>query len=47
MSSTARASFSTSQMEAIARFAEPVVVDIPTIEKYGGGGIRCMIAELY
>lgn len=47
MSSTAHRSFSESQLATIGRFAEPVVLDIPTIEKYGGGGIRCMIAELF
>jgi len=47
MSRTAHEAFSPSQLETIEKFARPVVVDIPTIEKYGGGGVRCMIAELY
>lgn len=27
--------------------ADPVIVEIPTIERIGGGSIRCMLAELY
>jgi hypothetical protein len=47
MSSTARAAFSATQIASLESHALLVVVDIPTIEKYGGGGIRCMIAELF
>jgi hypothetical protein len=47
MSSTAGRSYSATQLEAIRRYAEVVEFDIPTIEKYGGGGIRCMLAELF
>jgi hypothetical protein len=47
MSSTAKRAFSASQMETILQFVEPLEFDVPTIEKYGGGGIRCMLAELY
>lgn len=47
MSRTAHDAFSQAQLEKIQSFVKPVVVDIPTIEKYGGGGIRCMIAELF
>jgi hypothetical protein len=47
MSSTAHAAFNASQVSQISSFARPVVVDIPTIEKCGGGGVRCMIAELF
>ncbi|QOI98326.1 MAG: amidinotransferase [Flammeovirgaceae bacterium] len=32
------------QVNAISRFAEMIPIPIPTIEKYGGGSVRCMIA---
>lgn len=47
MSTTADAAFQPSQLEAIHRHAEPIVLSIPTIERYGGGGVRCMLAELF
>lgn len=47
MSSTAHGTFSQDQLAKIFEFARPVVVDIPTIEKFGGGGVRCMLAELF
>ncbi|MFY0674652.1 MAG: amidinotransferase [Bacteroidia bacterium] len=45
MSETAFSSFSKTQIEAFK--CEPIVVSIPTIERIGGGGIRCMLAELF
>lgn len=47
ISETAWNSLEESQKAAIATVAEPVVVRIPVIERYGGGGIRCMLAELF
>jgi len=47
MSSTAHAAFSEQQLLKINSLARPLVVDIPTIEKFGGGGVRCMLAELF
>lgn len=35
------------QLDALSRFAEPISVDIPTIEAYGGGSVRCMIAGIF
>jgi hypothetical protein len=32
------------QVNAISRFAELIPVSIPTIETYGGGSVRCMVA---
>jgi hypothetical protein len=31
----------------LERHAELVVADVPTIERYGGGGVRCMLAEVH
>ena len=48
MSATARASLDDSQLEALtARGKRLVSVPIPTIEKLGGGSVRCMIAEIH
>ena len=47
MSSTAHAAYSAEQVSRISSFARPLVVDIPTIERFGGGGARCMLAELH
>ena len=47
MSKTAHDSLSTAQLEKIRQFAEPLVIDVSTIEKFGGGSIRCMMAELF
>jgi hypothetical protein len=47
VSSQARAALNDRQLEALTRHAEEIVtVDIGTIEKYGGGSVRCMLAEL-
>lgn len=35
------------QVDAISRYAEMIPVPIPTIEKYGGGSVRCMIAGIF
>lgn len=47
MSKTAEAAFQSFQLDAIRSQAEVVSTEIPTIERYGGGGIRCMLAELF
>lgn len=47
MSKTAHNSLSAQQLENIGQFAEPLVIDVSTIEKFGGGSIRCMMAELF
>ncbi len=47
MSSTARRALTESQFEFLSSRTEIASVTIDTIEKYGGGGIRCMIAEIF
>ena len=47
MSDTAMASFKPDQMDIIRNSGPVVSLSIPTIEKYGGGSVRCMIAELF
>lgn len=46
MSSRAYGSLTDEQKDTIEQFDKILHVDIPTIEKYGGGSVRCMIAEL-
>ena len=45
MSTTARTSLSSTQIKTLEKYNTIVTGDIPTIEKYGGGSVRCMIAE--
>ena len=47
MSAAAKAAFSESQLTQLKKHGELIVVDIPTIEAVGGGGIRCMLAEVF
>jgi hypothetical protein len=35
------------QVHAITKFAELVPLSIQTIEKYGGGSVRCMVAGIF
>jgi hypothetical protein len=35
------------QINTIKKYTEIIVPSIPTIEKIGGGSVRCMIAELF
>ena len=35
------------QRQKLASFNELIVIPVPTIEKYGGGSVRCMIAEVF
>jgi len=35
------------QIKELSRYVELLPVSIPTIEKYGGGGIRCMVAGIH
>lgn len=46
MSETAWGAFTREQRLVLEGFARPVVAAIPTIERVGGGSVRCMIAEL-
>jgi hypothetical protein len=35
------------QRARLTAHAEPIVVDVATIERLGGGGVRCMLAEIH
>lgn len=47
MSETAKNAFRQDQLNRLAAHCEIVTVSIPTIEQVGGGGIRCMMAEVF
>lgn len=47
MSQTALGSFLPGQLQAMGKFAEVLPIEIGTIEKYGGGGVRCMVAGVH
>lgn len=47
MSEQARASLSDEQYQALRERTRIASVKIDTIEKYGGGSIRCMLAEIF
>lgn len=47
MSDCAHQSLTASQIQKIEKFTQILSTPIPTIEKYGGGGVRCMMAELF
>lgn len=47
MSKTAFGSLNTSQIEKIEKYTEILTADISTIETYGGGSVRCMMAEIF
>jgi len=47
LSERALRSFSPAQRRALESHAELVAVAIPTIERLGGGGVRCMLAEVH
>lgn len=35
------------QIDAISKHADMIPLSIPTVERYGGGSVRCMIAGIY
>ncbi len=47
LSQTALDALTSDQIATLSTFNELVAVNIPTIERYGGGSARCMIAEIY
>lgn len=47
MSQTAFESLSSEQIDQLQTFTTLVAIPIPTIERNGGGSIRCMIAEIF
>jgi len=47
MSKTAASSLNPSQLTELKKYISPLVADVTTIEKAGGGSVRCMVAELF
>jgi hypothetical protein len=47
LSSTALASLEPAQRRALESHADLLPVPIPTVERVGGGGVRCMLAEIH
>jgi hypothetical protein len=47
MSRRAWMSLTSPQQKLIAKYAEPVLAPIETIERLGGGSARCMLAEIF
>jgi hypothetical protein len=47
LSATAWRSLESAQRRVLESHAEVIPVSIPTIERIGGGGVRCMLAELH
>ncbi len=47
LSRRAWAALNTAQRRCIKKYAEPVLAPIDTIERLGGGGARCMLAEIF
>ncbi|WP_200974413.1 citrulline utilization hydrolase CtlX [Echinicola sp. 20G] len=47
MSRTAYKSLKAGQKQIIEKYTEVIIPDIPTIEKVGGGSVRCMLAEIF
>jgi len=47
LSTAALASLDETQTDALGRYGELVAADIGTIEKHGGGSVRCMLAEVH
>lgn len=46
LSTTAWRALDSSQRRALEKYASMLPVDIPMIERFGGGGVRCMLAEV-
>ncbi len=47
MSARAKSVLTDDQIKRIEKYAKILAFEIPTIERYGGGSVRCMIAELF
>jgi hypothetical protein len=47
LSATAWRSLDAAQRRALERYGEVVAADIPVIERFGGGSVRCMLAEIH
>jgi hypothetical protein len=47
LSASARASLNPAQVQILERHSRLLPIALPTIERHGGGSIRCMIAEIF
>ncbi|MEI7502519.1 MAG: arginine deiminase-related protein [Paludibacter sp.] len=47
MSQSAKNALTAQQIERLTSYNELITISIPTIEKYGGGSVRCMMAEVF
>jgi hypothetical protein len=47
LSTTAWRSLNASQRRTLEKHGQVAAADIPVIERYGGGGVRCMLAEIH
>jgi hypothetical protein len=47
LSTTAWRSLDPGQRRTLERHGRILAVDIPAIERCGGGGVRCMLAEIH
>jgi len=47
MSETAKTAFTKIQIATLETYGKILTFSIPTIEKIGGGGVRCMVAEIF
>lgn len=47
LSQTAMSAFTSEQRCQLAKYGELVAVPVPTIERIGGGSVRCMLAEVF
>lgn len=47
MSQTAFNALTNEQMKRLSLYNELLPIAVPTIERYGGGSVRCMIAEIF
>jgi hypothetical protein len=47
LSTTAWAALDAEQRLALRSYGEILAAPIPTIERLGGGGVRCMLAEIH
>ncbi len=47
LSSTAWRSLDAAQRRTLEKYGNILAADVPTIERYGGGGVRCMLAEIH
>jgi hypothetical protein len=46
LSSTAHASLTSDQISSLSKFSKLIVLSIPTIERIGGGSVRCMMCKI-